>query len=221
MANVKICGLTNETDLRHAISAGANYVGLVHFPKSPRHVDLATAASLAKIARQFPDTRSVVLLVNPDDELVDLVAREVAPDIIQLHGTEPPDRVAEIGNLALRPIMKALAIAEKEDVAQAFDYLMPGCADMILFDAKPPPNAELPGGNGLSFDWTILEGVAGEFPFTLAGGLTPDNVAEAIQLTKAAVVDVSSGVEAEPGKKDPRLVERFIAESKRVGQTDA
>lgn len=220
MAKVKICGLTSEAALRHAIGAGADFVGFVHFPKSPRHVDLETAAALSKVARQSPETRSVVLLVDPDDDLVDRVSRDVAPDIIQLHGSETPSRVAEIGNLALRPVMKALAVATRDDVAQAGEYLMPGCADIVLFDAKPPPNATLPGGNGLSFDWTILEGVAKEFPFALAGGLTPDNVAEAIRLTNAAIVDVSSGVESEPGKKDPKLVQRFIAETKQVGQTE-
>lgn len=220
MTQVKICGLTSAAAIRHAISAGADYVGIVHFARSPRHVELDAAQELAACAGETSRARSVVLLVNPADELVDRVAHRVAPDIIQLHGSETPDRVAEIGNLAQRPIFKAVPVATRQDVTGATEYLTPGCADVILFDAKPPPDANLPGGNGLSFDWTILDGVADEIPFALAGGLTPDNVAEAIARTKAAIVDVSSGVEAAPGEKDPKLVESFIRASKRLDLND-
>ncbi|MCH9809416.1 MAG: phosphoribosylanthranilate isomerase [Alphaproteobacteria bacterium] len=219
MAQVKICGLTTEPALTHAIQAGADLVGLVHFSKSPRHLELDAIAKLAAAAGNIGKVRTVVLLVNPDDALVVAVANKAAPDIIQLHGAETPERVAEICKISGLPILKALSVATPQDVSKAEAYLQPGCADQILFDAKPPPDATLPGGNGLTFDWTILDGIAARFPFALAGGLNPDNVAEAIRLTQAAIVDVSSGVEASPGKKDPELVERFIAAAKGKGQS--
>lgn len=220
MAKVKICGITTEAALVHAIKAGADFVGLVQFEKSPRHLSIEAASALAARAKALGTARTVVLLVNPADELVAEVAAKVAPDIIQLHGDEPPGRVtairAQAGNCS---IWKAVPVAVVEDVTAAAAYLAPPQADMLLFDAKPPPGATRPGGNALKFDWTILEGVAGRFKFALAGGLTPDNVADAARLTGAAIVDVSSGVEASPGQKDPELVERFIAAAHQVGQS--
>lgn len=221
MAQVKICGIATKAALAHAIEAGADYVGLVHFAKSPRHLTLAQAADFATNASALGGAKTVVLLVDPGDDLVAAVAHEVAPDIIQLHGHETPERVAAIRAIANRTIWKAVAVATADDVAAADAYLAPGVADLILFDAKPPAGASLPGGNGLSFDWTILEGVATRHPFALAGGLTPDNVASAIALTAASIVDVSSGVESAPGQKDPDLVERFIAAAHEVGQSAA
>ncbi len=215
---VKICGLKDEASLEAAIAAGADYVGFVHFPKSPRHVDLATAARLATVARASEAARSVVLLVDPDDDLLARVDAEVAPDIVQLHGRESLERVAEVENLVRAEILKAAAVATRGDVEAAAPYLAPGFADMLLFDAKPPPSAELPGGNGLSFDWSILDGLADAFPFWLAGGLTPENVAEAVRLTRAAVVDVSSGVETAPGVKDAAKMQRFVSAAKDAGQ---
>lgn len=219
MAKVKICGITSKMALAHAVTSGADFVGLVHFKKSPRHLELDAITRLAQVARAHDTVKSVVLLVNPDDALITAVAQNVAPDIIQLHGSETPERVAQIRRIASVAIWKAVAVATVEDVEAARRYLKPGLADLILFDAKPPPSADLPGGNGLCFDWTILKGVSERFEYALAGGLTSENVAEAVQLTHAAIVDVSSGVEAKPGHKDPVLVERFIAAAKVVDQT--
>ena len=148
----------------------------------------------------------VALVVDPDPDLLGTLYRDVRPDIIQLHGTETPEFVANVRHsIPGVGIWKALPVAETSDVGAAEKYMQPGeLADLILFDAKPVPGAKLPGGNGLSFDWTILDGLADRFPFVLAGGLNPDNVAAAIKLTKAAVVDVSSGVESRPGKKKSR-----------------
>ncbi len=219
MAKVKICGITSPEALDTALRCGADYIGLVFFPKSPRHIDFKLAGELARQARGR--SRIVTLVVDPDRALLSTIQRDVRPDIIQLHGGEPPEFVSEVR--ALVPgveIWKALPIAAPSDVGVADTYLSPGeRADLVLFDAKPPPGAALPGGNGLSFDWRILAGVAERFPFALAGGLNPGNVAAAIELTHAAIVDVSSGVEASPGKKDPALIASFIAATNRVGQT--
>ncbi|MBU1212771.1 MAG: phosphoribosylanthranilate isomerase [Alphaproteobacteria bacterium] len=219
MAQVKICGIATEAALAHAISAGADFVGLVHFAKSPRHVRLEEAADFVARARALGNAKTVVLLIDPGDELVAAVADAVAPDIIQLHGHETPKRVAAIRKIANRTIWKAVPVATADDVAAAEAYLLPGVADLILFDAKPPAGASRPGGNALHFDWTILAGVAQRHRFALAGGLTPSNVAAAVATTKAAIVDVSSGVETAPGRKDPALVERFIAAARQVGQS--
>ncbi len=220
MAKVKICGLTTESALTHAVRSGADLVGLVHFKKSPRHLELEAMAKLANVARTLGKAKTVVLLVNPNDALVKAVNDKVRPDVIQLHGLERPERVREIRKIVDANLLKAVPVATREDILSVEDdYLQLGCADMVLFDAKPPPDADLPGGNGLTFDWTILKGIAEQYPFWLAGGLTPDNVSEAIRLTQAAIVDVSSGVEAGPGKKDPILVERFIAAAKGKGQS--
>jgi phosphoribosylanthranilate isomerase len=149
--------------------------------------------------------------------LVEVVGA-VAPDLIQLHGCEPPERVADIARIARRPVMKAVKVETSADAESALAYK--GAADLILFDAKPPagrPEA-LPGGNGVTFDWRALQGVWGKIPFMLAGGLTPQNVAEAVRLTGAAVVDVSSGVESRPGEKDPELIRRFLRAAKTVKQ---
>lgn len=202
----KICGIKTEAALDAAIDGGADYIGLVFFPKSPRHLDLATAAALAAKARGR--VKVVALLVDPDDAHAIDVAAKVDPDIIQLHGHETPERVRALSSLTNRPFLKAVSVATAEDALSAANY--DGIADMILFDAKPPKGASLPGGNGLAFDWRALEPVKGRRDFMLSGGLTPDNVADAIRLTGAAAVDVSSGVETAPGQKSPELIRRFL-----------
>lgn len=211
---VKICGLSTQPALEAAIAGGADYFGLVIFPKSPRHVDIQVAKSLAAEARGRAS--SVVLLVDPDDELFDEVRAKVAPDFIQLHGRETPGRVAQLRARGATPIIKAIGIATAADVAGADPYRQPGCADMILFDAAPPPGAKLglPGGNGLRFDWKILDGTAARYSFALAGGLDANNVGEAIRLTGASLVDVSSGVESGPGVKDPQRIAQFLDAAK-------
>lgn len=220
MTEVKICGLSTEETLDAALGAGASYVGFVFFPKSPRHVSLATASALVDRTRRRATAKSVALIVDAEDDFIMRIRDQVAPDMFQLHGHESVERTRDIRRLAGRPVIKALAVSTPPDVAVADAYLAPGsCADMILFDAKPRPNAALPGGNGLAFDWTILEGLEGKFPFALAGGLTPQNVAEAIRLTRAPVVDVSSGVETSPGVKSTELIRRFLHAAKTANQT--
>jgi len=219
---VKICGLRNEAALNAALEAGADLVGFVLYPKSPRNVSLETAAALVAHARERGRGRAetVTLLVDPDDDLIDRVARTVRPDLLQLHGSETPERAEAIRRQSGLRVMKAVAASEADEVSAAFRYLAPGGgADILMFDAKPPvrPDA-LPGGNGLAFDWRILEAARGQ-PFALAGGLTPENVAAAITLTGAAIVDVSSGVESRPGEKDPALIRRFLHAAKAAKQS--
>lgn len=213
---VKICGLKAEAHLDAALAAGADLVGFVLFPKSPRNVSLEQASLLVRRAREGGDAKAVTLLVDPDDDLVDRVVSTVKPDLIQLHGSETPARAEAIRQRSGLQIMKAVAVAEPGDVAAAFAYLAPGGgADVLMFDAKPPQRPDaLPGGNGLAFDWHILDAAKARAPFALAGGLTPENVAAAIELTGAAIVDVSSGVESRPGEKDPELIRRFLRAAK-------
>ena len=205
---VKICGVRTPAVIGAAAEEDADFVGLVLFPKSPRHVKIEEARVLAAIAKGKLGT--VAVLVDPDDALIDAIVDRVRPDLLQLHGTETPQRVAEIKARAGLPVMKAIAIAEVADVAKANAYT--GSADYLLFDAKAPASATLPGGNGLAFDWRTLKGA--NAPFGLSGGLTPDTVGEAIRLTGASLVDVSSGVESVQCEKDIVLVRRFIQTAK-------
>lgn len=188
-----------------ACDAGAAYVGFVFFPKSPRNLTVAEAAPLAAAAAGV--TR-VALMVNPDNELIDAVAA-LPIDMAQLHGAETPERVAEVKRRTGLPVMKAIGVADATDLDK-IDLYAP-VADQLLIDAKPPKGGDLPGGNGLSFDWRLIEGRAWPCPWMLAGGLTPDNAATAARLTGAEQLDVSSGVESAPGVKDADLIRRFIA----------
>jgi phosphoribosylanthranilate isomerase len=205
---VKICGVRSPAIIETAADAGADYVGLVLFANSPRFVEVEEARVLAAIARGRIGT--VAVLVDPDDALIDAVVARVRPDLLQLHGSETPERVAAIKAQAGLPAMKALAVSGPADVAEAELYA--ASADRILFDAKAGAGAALPGGNGVAFDWLALKGFAA--PFALSGGLTPDTVGAAIRATGAALVDVSSGVERAPGVKDPELVRNFILAAK-------
>jgi len=217
--DVKICGLRTEAALQAALEAGADYVGLVFHAASPRNVDLATARRLADKARG--KAKVVALLVDPDDRRLDEVVTAVDPDVIQLHGSETPARVAEVSQRCKRPVMKAVKVASPADAEAALAYR--DQAALILFDAKAPegrPGA-LPGGNGVAFDWQALESVRGRFAYMLAGGLTPVNVAEAIRLTGAKAVDVSSGVESRPGEKDAELIRRFLHAAKTANQVSS
>lgn len=218
---VKICGLRTEAALDAALEAGADLVGLVLFAKSPRNVSVEEAARLARRAHGRGKAEVVTLLVDPDDALVDRVAAEIKPDRIQLHGLETPERTEAIRRHSGLPVMKAVRVGERQDVTDAFAYLAPGGgADLLLFDANPPADPDaLPGGNGLLFDWRMLEDARGRAPFALAGGLTPENVGAAIALTGAAIVDVSSGVESRPGEKDAGLIRRFIQAAKAAKQS--
>jgi phosphoribosylanthranilate isomerase len=204
---VKICGLTSPQDVVAAAEAGARYVGFVFFPKSPRNVSVQQAKALAA---EVPfGVAKVALTVNADDALLDEITQNVAIDILQLHGSESVARVAQIKARTGLPVMKAIGISDADDLQKIVDYGR--VADMLLVDAKPPKNADLPGGNGLAFDWRLLAGRKWAVPWMLAGGLTPDNVQQAIQLTGARQVDVSSGVESAPGVKDPAKVAAFVS----------
>lgn len=207
MAQVKICGLTRPEHVAAAVEAGAAFVGFVFFPKSPRSLTPEAAATLA--LEVPPGVARVGLFVNPDDALLDAVLAVVPLDILQLHGSETPDRVAEIKARTGLPVMKAVGVAGPQDLDALWDYGL--VADMLLVDAKAPKDAALPGGNGLAFDWRLLVGRKFLTPWMLAGGLTPDNVAEAVRLTGARIVDVSSGVESAPGEKDGALIRDFVA----------
>ena len=204
---VKICGLTTPEGVATAVGAGARYLGFVFFAKSPRHVTPGQAAALA--AEVPLGIAKVGLFVNPDDALLGEVLAQVPLDMIQLHGAESPARVTEVRALTGLPVIKAVGVAEPADLDALWDYGL--VADMLLIDAKPPKGADLPGGNGLAFDWRLLAGRQILKPWLLAGGLTPENVAQALRLTRAPGVDVSSGVESAPGVKDPDRIRDFIA----------
>lgn len=203
---VKICGLRTVADVHAVAAAGAAYAGFVFFPKSPRHLTLAEAVVLALAAP--PGLAKVALTVDADDAALDALVEAVPLDMLQLHGLESPDRVAEVRTRYGLPVMKAVGVADEGDLAALFDYST--VADQILVDAKPPKGADLPGGNGLSFDWRLVAQRRWLRPWMLAGGLTPENVAEAVRLTNARQVDVSSGVERAPGQKDAARITSFV-----------
>jgi phosphoribosylanthranilate isomerase len=211
---VKICGLTRPGDVDAVARAGAAYAGLVFFPQSPRaltpdrarEVALAAPSGLARVA----------LFVDADDAAIEAVLESVPIDLLQLHGSESPERVDEVRSRFGLPVIKALGVAGEGDLAALAEHGR--AADMLLVDAKPAPGAARPGGNGLAFDWRLIAGRRWPVPWILAGGLTPENVAEAIRLTGARQVDVSSGVEMAPGIKDS---DRIAAFTRAVRRTDA
>lgn len=204
---IKICGLTAPDQIAAAVAAGASYLGFVFFAKSPRNLTIEQARALA--LEVPPGVAKVALVVDADDATLQAILDAVPIDILQLHGHETPARVAEIRARFGLPVMKALGVAEAADLAVIPDY--EAVADQILVDAKAPKGAALPGGNGLAFDWRLIAGRMWQKPWMLAGGLTPANVAEAIRLTGARQVDVSSGVESAPGVKDSKLIAAFVA----------
>ncbi len=212
---VKICGLSEPAHVHAAAEAGAAYVGFVFFPRSPRNVMPDAARNLALAVP--PGVAKVALTVNADDAFLDRLLEAVPLDMLQLHGNETPERVAEVRARAGLPVMKAVGVAGPEDLAMLDAHA--AVADQILVDAKPPPAADLPGGNGLAFDWRLIAGRRWPIPWMLAGGLTSENVGEATRLTGASQVDVSSGVETAPGQKDEGLIRAFIgaAHASRTG----
>ncbi len=211
VTKVKICGLKTAEAVEAALASGADYVGLVLFPASPRNVAVEEARVLADQARGRAGI--VALLVDADDALIERVVTEVRPDFLQLHGDETPERVAAVKARWGVPVIKAIKVETAEDADLALSYS--GIADMILFDAKPPADATRPGGHGAAFDWRVLDKVKDKIgPYMLSGGLDPTNVAAAIAATGAPIVDVSSGVEIRRGEKSPDLIRRFLTAAK-------
>lgn len=204
----KICGISDAAALDAAVAGGARWVGFVFFPRSPRAVTPEQAAALA--AQAAGRIERVGLFVDPDDALLEETLRRVPLELLQLHGGESPRRVGEIRARWGVPVMKVIKVARAEDLAPVADYA--GTVDRILFDAKAPKDmvGALPGGNALAFDWRLLAGRRWPKPWMLSGGLKPENLAEAVSLTGAAAVDVSSGVEARPGVKDPARIRAFL-----------
>ncbi len=204
--DIKICGLKTPEAVAAALDGGATHVGFIFFPKSPRHVTPAQAAALRAAARGR--AQAVAVTVDADDATLDGIVAAIAPDMLQLHGAETPERVAAVKARYGLPVMKAFSIREAGDFAAVTPFR--GVADRFLFDAKPPKGSELPGGNGVSFDWSLLAALDADVDYMLSGGLNAANIAEALARTRAPGVDVSSGVERAPGEKDVRLIEEFF-----------
>lgn len=207
MTAVKICGLSEANSLIASTDAGARYVGFNFFKKSPRYVNFAQARELALLVPA--DVCKVALFVDATNQQLDALTAEVPVDMLQLHGHETPERVIEVKKRYGLPVMKVVGVADASDLAAIDTYMR--VSDQILIDAKPPKNAVLPGGNGICFDWRLIAGRRWAIPWMLAGGLTAENVAEAVRLTGATQVDVSSGVESAPGIKDNAKIAAFIA----------
>ncbi|MBG6209073.1 phosphoribosylanthranilate isomerase [Labrenzia sp. EL_126] len=207
---VKICGLSTEETMEAALDAGADMVGLMFFPKSPRHVSLSKACKLADMARGKAEI--VAVTVNMDPDGLSRIRELVNPDMIQFHGSEAPEALAAAKVMQGTKVMKALSVGEREDLERARYYSI--VADWILFDAKPPKDSELPGGNGVSYDWALLKDLDLEKPFLLSGGLDPANVGDAIRQSGVKAVDVSSGVERDKGVKDSERIRAFVAAAK-------
>ncbi len=201
---VKICGLTSEIAARAC--ATADFAGFVFYPPSPRHLAPEAAARIAAVIP--PSVRRVAVMVDPDDDMLRATFARFRPDLVQLHGRETPARVAAIRRDHAVEVIKAIPIRDAADLEGAHAY--EDVADWLLFDAKPPHVGALPGGNAATFDWDLLAGRVWRRPWFLSGGLTPGNVAEAIDRTGATAVDVSSGVEERPGQKQPALISAFL-----------
>lgn len=207
--HTKICGISTREAARTAADNGAAFLGFIHFAKSPRHLAVDEMAALMQAIRDEGIRLPLVAVtVDPDDALLAALRDGVKPDLVQLHGHETPQRAAEVKALTGLPVIKAISVSQADDLdaAKAFE----DTADYLLFDARAPKDAALPGGLGVSFDWTLLAGRTWQKPWFLAGGLNPENVAEALKITGATHVDVSSGVESAPGVKSPELISRFL-----------
>lgn len=204
--DIKICGLKTPEALERAVRRGASHVGFIFFEKSPRNIEPDIAGRLAQAARGA--AKVVAVTVDADNDYLDEIVDLVKPDILQLHGNESPERLLNIKALYGLPVMKAISIRDAADLAKIDPYI--GIADRFLLDAKAPAGSDLPGGNGVSFDWTILRSLDGSIDYMLSGGLNKDNVAEALAETKASGLDLSSGVESAPGIKDLSMIDAFF-----------
>src|SRR5262249_10914115 len=214
---VKICGLSTPEALDVALDEGADMVGFVFFPPSPRHVSFEAARQLGQRVRGR--AQKVALTVDADDAWFDAIVEALQPDLLQLHGSETPARVTALKQRFGLPAMKAVPIAQKDDLALAANYIVG--ADRILFDARAPKEATRPGGLGKTFDWRLLQNLVLGVPFMLSGGLDAGNVAEALRITKAPGVDVSSGVERAPGEKDPDKIRAFVRAARQAALVQA
>ncbi len=206
--DVKICGLKTSEAVEATLDGGANYIGFIFFEKSPRHIELDQARALQILVAGRAKT--VAVTVNADFEMLADIVETVKPDYLQLHGDETPERVLEIKARYGLPVIKAVAIRTLEDMEASKSYV--ASADMLLFDAKPPKGSELPGGNGVSFDWSLLQKFQSKLPIMLSGGLSRENIGEALSVAKPAGIDISSGVEIKPGVKDIGLISQFLSE---------
>jgi phosphoribosylanthranilate isomerase len=204
--DIKICGLSTPDTLAAALAGGASHVGFIFFAPSPRNVAPGEAAILREAARGL--AQAVAVSVDADDAFLDAIVATMRPDWLQLHGKETPQRVEEVRARHGLPVMKALAVREADDLARAHAYR--GVADRLLFDAKPPPGASLPGGNGIAFDWSLLDGLDPGLDYMLSGGLDATNVGDALRIANPPGIDVSSGVESAPGVKEPGLIAEFF-----------
>lgn len=213
---VKVCGLTTADAVDAAVAGGAGMVGFVFFPPSPRSIDPAAAAVLA--ARVPDGVTKVGVLVDPEDADLDRILAAVPLDLLQLHGREEPGRVAAVRARTGVPVMKAIRVATAADLEPVDTHA--AVADRLLFDAKPPPQANVPGGHGRAFDWNVLDGLRCALPWMLSGGLTVDNMEEAVRRTGAPALDVSSGVEHRPGVKDPSRIAAFLRRARALGTNE-
>jgi len=204
--DIKICGLKTSEAVEKAVARGASHIGFIFFEKSPRNIEPDIAGKLADAVRGR--AKIVAVTVNADNDDLDEIIALLKPDILQLHGTETPERVLNVKAIYGLPVMKALSIREADDLIRVEPYI--GIADRFLFDAKPPKGSDLPGGNGVSFDWSLLAGLDADIDYMLSGGLNKDNVAEALSRTGARGIDLSSGVESAPGVKDLGLIDALF-----------
>lgn len=204
--DIKICGLKTDAAIAAALAGGASHVGFIFFAKSPRYVDPAQAGRLREAARG--KANAVAVTVDADDEFLDEIVARLRPDMLQLHGSETPARVAELKARYGLPVMKVLSVSEAADLGRIKPYI--GIADRFMFDAKPPKGSQLPGGNGVAFDWRLLAGLDAGLDYMLSGGLNAANVGDALRLANPPAIDISSGVESAPGVKDPALIEQFF-----------
>ncbi|WP_112942607.1 MULTISPECIES: phosphoribosylanthranilate isomerase [unclassified Rhizobium] len=204
--DIKICGLKTAEAIDRAVTRGATHIGFIFFEKSPRYIEPDDAAELADRVRGR--AKIVAVVVNPTNDDLDEIVATLRPDILQLHGDESPERVLTIKAVYALPVMKAFSIRTADDLKRVEAYI--GIADRFLFDAKPPKGSELPGGNGVSFDWTLLSWLDGTVDYMLSGGLNKDNIAEALAITKAPGLDASSGLESAPGVKSVALIDEFF-----------
>ena len=215
--DIKICGLKTEEAVDKAIALGASHIGFIFFPKSPRNIEPSDAGRLPERARGR--AKIVAVTVNADSDTLDEIVDQLSPDMLQLHGSESPERVLTVKAVYGLPVIKAFSVREADDLKKIDPYI--GIADRFLFDAKPPAGSELPGGNGVSFDWTLMHLLDDGVDYMLSGGLNKENLAEAIRMTGAPGIDASSGVESVPGVKDLGLMEAFFEAARNAERESA